>query len=275
MSAPSRTSASSELPHLSRNAASTAAEPEPCRDRFPRVSVVIPALNEAENLPHVLATLPATIHELVLVDGHSIDGTPRVAREHYPEVTIVGQPGRGKGDALRAGFAACSGDIIVMMDADGSTDGAEIGRFVDALVGGADFAKGSRFMRGGGSEDITPIRRLGNAFLCGLVNTLFRTSYTDLCYGYNAFWRRVLPAIGPDCSGFEVETLINVRAARAGLRVVEVPSLEHPRIYGESALHPVRDGLRVLRTIFSEWRRSVGPVPSLTEVVSVEPSRSL
>jgi glycosyltransferase involved in cell wall biosynthesis len=221
----------------------------------PRVSVVIPALNEAENLPHVLATLPADTYELVLVDGHSVDGTSTVAREHYPDVKIVGQPGRGKGDALRAGFSACSGDVIVMMDADGSTDGAEIERFVAALVDGADYAKGSRFMRGGGSEDITFLRRGGNRLLCGLVNRLFATSYTDLCYGYNAFWRGALPAIMPDCRGFEVETLLNVRAAKAGLRVVEVPSVEHLRIHGESKLHPVRDGLRVLRTILREWGR--------------------
>jgi len=71
--------------------------------RAPRVSVVIPALNEAENLPHVLATLPSDTYELVLVDGQSIDGTSTVARSHFPEVRIVGQPGRGKGDALRAG----------------------------------------------------------------------------------------------------------------------------------------------------------------------------
>jgi glycosyltransferase involved in cell wall biosynthesis len=223
--------------------------------RSPRVSVVIPALNEAENLPHVLGTLPSDTYEVVLVDGHSIDGTSTVARTHYPNVRIVSQPRRGKGDALQAGFAACSGDVIVMMDADGSTDGAEIERFVAALVDGADYAKGSRFMKGGGSEDITFLRRGGNRLLCGLVNRLYRTSYTDLCYGYNAFWRSALPAIVPDCRGFEVETLLNVRAAKAGLRVVEVPSVERRRIHGESKLHPVRDGWRVLRTILREWER--------------------
>jgi glycosyltransferase involved in cell wall biosynthesis len=224
-------------------------------DWYPSVSVVIPALNEAENLPHVLATLPENIFELVLVDGNSLDGTATVARELYPLVRIVGQPGRGKGDALAAGFAVCSGDIIVMMDADGSTDGSEIPRFVEALAGGADFAKGSRFVADGGSEDITPLRLAGNRFLCGLVNRLFRTSYTDLCYGYNAFWRRVLPAISPDCHGFEVETMINIRAAVAGLQIVEVASVERARIHGQSKLRPVRDGFRVLKTILGEWRR--------------------
>jgi glycosyltransferase involved in cell wall biosynthesis len=239
--------------------------------RSPRVSIVIPALNEAENLPHVLATLPSDTYELVLVDGNSSDGTSTVARAHYPTVRIVGQPGRGKGDALRAGFAACSGDIIVMMDADGSTDGAEIKRFVAALVEGADYAKGSRFIAGGGSEDITLLRRAGNRLFCWLVNRLYETSYTDLCYGYNAFWRNALPAIVPDCAGFEVETVLNVRAAKAGLRVVEVPSVEHLRIHGKSNLRPVRDGLRVLRTILRERERRVRSEPvTAIELVGAE-----
>lgn len=238
--------------------------------RSPRVSVVIPALNEAENLPHVLATLPVDTYELVLVDGHSVDGTSTVAREHYPSVKIVGQPGRGKGDALRAGFAACSGDVIVMMDADGSTDGGEIERFVAALVDGADYAKGSRFMAEGGSEDITFLRRAGNRVLCGLVNLLFATSYTDLCYGYNAFWRSALHAIALDCAGFEVETVLNVRAAKAGLRVVEVPSIEHPRIHGESKLHPFRDGLRVLRAILRERRHREEPRLAIEPALAVD-----
>ena len=230
---------------------------------------MIPAMNEAGNLPHVLATLPADTYELVLVDGHSIDGTSTVAREHYPTVRIVGQPGRGKGDALRAGFAACSGDVIVMMDADGSTDGAEIERFVAALVDGADYAKGSRFMAGGGSEDITLLRTAGNLFFCWLVNRLYKTSYTDLCYGYNAFWRSALPTIAPDCAGFEVETVLNVRAAKAGLRVAEVPSVEHLRIHGKSNLHPVRDGLRVLRAILHERERRPRTVDIVAEVEMV------
>ena len=227
-----------------------AAEP----DR-PRVSVVIPALNEARNLPHVFAELPAWIYEVVLVDGNSTDGTAEIARELFPTVRIVGQTGKGKGNALACGFAACRGDVIVMLDADGSADPAEIGAFVDTLCAGADFAKGSRFVDGGGSSDITVTRKAGNWFFSTLVNLLYGTRYSDLCYGYNAFWRRCLPAIRVDCDGFEVETLINIRAARAGLAVAEVPSFERDRIHGESNLRTFRDGFRVLRTIFREWPR--------------------
>jgi glycosyltransferase involved in cell wall biosynthesis len=219
----------------------------------PRVSVVIPALNEAENLPLILADLPATIYELVLVDGHSEDGTADVARAFFPTVRVISQTGRGKGDALACGFAAAQGDVIVTLDADGSTHPGEIDRFVDALVQGADLAKGSRFLPGGGSEDITILRKAGNRFFCRLVNLLFGVKYTDLCYGYNAFWADCLPALDLDCDGFEVETLMNVRAAKAGLSIAEVPSFERNRLNGESNLRPFRDGWRVLRTIWREW----------------------
>jgi glycosyltransferase involved in cell wall biosynthesis len=238
----------------------------------PRVSLVIPALNEARNLPHVFAQLPRSLYEVVLVDGNSRDGTVAVARSLRPDVRIVRQTRRGKGNALACGFAACRGDVIVMLDADGSTSPAEIPRFVDALVAGADFAKGSRFIEGGGSSDITRLRRSGNRLLSAAVNALYGTSYTDLCYGYNAFWSGCLPLLGLDPGppldgdgqrlwgdGFEVETLINVRIAKAGLRVAEVASFERHRLHGVSNLNAFSDGLRVLRTIAIErWGDVLG-----------------
>ncbi len=233
----------------------------------PTISVVIPARNEAANLPAVIARLPGDLFEVILVDGNSTDGTVEVVRELIPAVRVCHQEGRrGKGDALAVGFAAARGDIIVMLDADGSADAAEIPRFVAALVAGADFVKGSRFAQGGGSSDITPTRRLGNRVLCSLVNRAYGMSYTDLCYGYNAFWADCLPALrlawpasplaasvpAPFGTGFEVETTMNIRAAKAGLTVWEVPSFERPRISGQSNLNAVRDGLRILRTIWQE-----------------------
>ena len=224
------------------------------RARAARVTAVIPAMNEAENLPHVFKCLPSIIDEVILVDGHSHDDTIAVARRLRPDVRVVMQTHRGKGNALACGFAVAIGDIIVMLDADGSTDPAEIPLFVAALLDGADFVKGSRYMTGGGSDDLTRLRRYGNAFLTATVNALFGVQYTDLCYGYMAFWRRCLPQLAVDCSGFEVETLLTLRAAQAGLNIVEVPSIERARIYGESNLRPVRDGVRVLRTIVRERR---------------------
>ncbi len=216
------------------------------------VSVIIPTLNEAENLEHVFARLPGWIDELIIVDGGSTDNTEEVARTLRPDAKIVHQNRKGKGNALVCGFRAATCDIIVMIDADGSTDAAEIPRYVAALRSGADYAKGSRFVTGGGSSDITFLRRMGNKALCGMVNGLFGCNYSDLCYGYNAFYRQHLDDLGINSTGFEVETLMNIRAARRGLRVIEVPSFESDRLHGVSNLNAVRDGIRVLRTILSE-----------------------
>lgn len=218
---------------------------------WPRVSVVIPAMNEARNLPHVLEQLD-DVWEIVVVDGNSTDDTVAVVRSVAPRARVLTQPGRGKGDALIHGFHHARGDIIVTLDADGSADPAEIPLFVGALLAGADFTKGSRHAVGGGSEDLTTLRRTGNRVLGAIVNVLYRTRYTDLCYGYNAFWRDCLPQLDVDCHGFEVETLMNVRAAKAGLRVSEVPSFERSRVHGVSNLNAMRDGWRVLRTIVRE-----------------------
>ena len=227
------------------------------RQRTPRVSVVIPARNEAQNLQHVLPNIPSTVSEVILIDGHSADNTIEAARQLYPSIRIIEQIGTGKGDALRVGFEACTGDIIVMLDADGSADPREIPFFVEALMLGNDFAKGTRFMQGGRSHDITWLRFLGNYGLSKLVNALFLTRFSDLCYGYNAFWKHCLEHVKVDSNGFEVETLINIRMHRAHLKIVEIPSVEYPRIYGTSNLNTFRDGFRVLKTILSERSRKV------------------
>jgi glycosyltransferase involved in cell wall biosynthesis len=229
----------------------------------PTVSVVVPALNEERNLPYIAARMPRDVDEIVFVNGDSVDQTAQVARQLWPDAVHVRQTRRGKGNALACGIAAASGDIIVMIDADGSTDPLDIPRYVGALVSGVDYAKGSRFIQGGGSADITKFRQLGNRVLNGLVNILFSTRYTDLCYGYNAFWRRCVGEMRlPDVDavdsqwgdGFEIETLVNVRVAAAGLNIVEVCSYESSRIHGLSNLRAVPDGTRVLRTILREYR---------------------
>jgi hypothetical protein len=231
--------------------------------RKTKISVVVPAMNEGKNIGQVLSELPDGLHEVILVDGNSKDNTIEAARQACPKIRVTSQSGRGKGDAFRTGFAAVTGNLVVMLDADGSADPAEIASFVDALEAGADFAKGSRYMPGGGSADITKLRSFGNTVLSGTANMLHGTEFTDLCYGYNAFWARCLPFISLDVPGFEVETLINLRMASAGMKIVEVPSYEKERIHGESNLNTFRDGFRVLGTIFREARRrrSLRPHP--------------
>jgi glycosyltransferase involved in cell wall biosynthesis len=247
---------------------------------MPRVSVVIPTLNERENLPYVIPRIPSWVNEVILVDGDSTDGTVEIACQLWPNkhivkkerrartnalspfkhnrrregltLRVVHQNGKGKGAALRSGFHAATGDIIVTLDADGSNDPAEIPIFVGALLAGADFAKGSRFLEGGGTSDMPFYRKLGNWGLTMAVRLLFGGHYSDLCYGFNAFWADILPALKLHSDGFEIETLINVRARKAQLRITEIPSFEFRRIYGEGRLRTIPDGWRVLKTILAE-----------------------
>jgi hypothetical protein len=231
----------------------------------PSVSVIIPAMNEARNLPWLAERMPQGVAEIILVDGRSVDDTIEVARSLWPDIRILSQTRSGKGNALACGYHAAIGDIIVTIDADGSMDPGEIPYFVAALEAGADFAQGSRFAPGGGSADLTRFRKVGVRALDRLTRLIHKTSHTDLVYGYRAFWRRVLPLLDLDGGqidddssekrwgdGFEVETLINIRVHLAGLAVAEVPSFEGARLHGLSNLHAVSDGCRVLRIIARE-----------------------
>jgi glycosyltransferase involved in cell wall biosynthesis len=223
---------------------------------YPRVSVIIPALNEAENLQHVLPRIPAWVAEVLLVDGNSTDNTVEIACRLRPDIRIVQQCGRGKGAALRTGFAAATSEIIVMLDADGSTDPVEIPAFVGALLAGADFVKGSRFLQGGGTSDMSLHRKLGNWCFVLISRLLFGGNYSDLCYGYNAFYAHILPHIALDGDGFEIETQMNLRVLRAGFKVAEVASFEADRIHGVSNLRTIPDGWRVLKTMIKEHFRA-------------------
>src|SRR6202162_5490472 len=220
-----------------------------------RVSVVIPAKNEERNLGWVLRRLPIEVDEVILVDGNSSDRPIEVALSIRADTVVVNDRIPGKGAALRAGFAAATGDYVVMLDADGSMDPTEINSFVAALDTGHDLAKASRFLAGGGTSDISPIRQLGNAVLLTIANVLFKTRQTDLCYGYAAFRREAVVPLALDARGFEIESQLFLRAIANRLSVAEVPSFEAPRISGTSNLHTFRDGWRVLRSILREWRR--------------------
>jgi hypothetical protein len=214
-----------------------------------RVSIVIPALDEALNLEIVLPQLPQ-VHEVIVIDGGSEDNTTEVVRRRLPNAVILHQSRRGKGNALALGFEHVTGDVVVMFDADGSADPCEIPRFVEAIEAGAEFVKGTR------------IRKFGARALTWVMNRLYGTQHTDLCYGYNAFRADLIPSLGlPDPyakgatqwgDGFEIETLLNCRMAMLGAVTVEVPSVERLRLFGASHLHAVKDGLRVLHTLRAE-----------------------
>jgi glycosyltransferase involved in cell wall biosynthesis len=225
------------------------------------VSVVIPTLNEAENLAFVINTIPDWVNEIIVVDGCSADDTVRIAQVLRPDIKVILEPTRGKGAAIRAGAEAATGDILILMDGDGSMDGAEICAFRDALLAGADYAKGSRFVTQGGSADITRLRRFGDWGICLIIRALFGAKYTDGTYGFKGIWKDCLEYVRIDTDGFEVELLIDIRAHRAGLRTVGIPCFETHRIHGVSNLSAPRDGLRCMQIILRErLRRYRAPI---------------
>ena len=221
----------------------------------PRITLIILALNEERNLPHVLPRIPPIVDEVLLVDGHSTDNTIALAKELCPRIRIVFQGGKGKGDAIRCGIKSAIGDIVVTLDADGSMAPEEIERFVEPLLKGYQFVKGSRFLPGGGTYDMELHRRLANKAFILLVNLLYRGRYTDLCYGYNAFWLDALKGVEISSDGFEIETELNVKILKERLKVTEVPSREEARLNGKSRLKAFPVGLRILKTIFSNLNR--------------------
>jgi glycosyltransferase involved in cell wall biosynthesis len=146
----------------------------------------------------------------------SHDGTLEVAKRISPDVIAIRELRRGKGAAMRAGFAAARGDYIVVLDADGSMDPKEIGGYVDALDADFELVKGSRYLSGSGSADLTWLRSFGNSALRDLANVIFGTRFSELCCGYFAFRRNCLGWLALDAVGFEIETQVVTHAIRAG-----------------------------------------------------------
>jgi glycosyl transferase family 2 len=221
----------------------------------PTITIVIPTMNEADNLGEVLRDIQKHFEHrpgVLIVDG-SDDHTPTIGTRLGAKV--VRQHGRGKGRALIQAFDAVEGDIIVMMDGDGSMTGQEIRNLTNTMIlSGAEIAKGSRFMLGGGSDDISLIRKIGNSVFVSLVNMIWRAEYTDLCYGFLAIRRDALEKLKPHLVSkhFEIETEILIKAKKFGVKTIEVPSFERKRQYGSSKLSSLRDSMRIFIAIMRE-----------------------
>lgn len=215
-----------------------------------KITAVICALNEAGSLPHVLPKIPNFVDEIILVDGHSTDGTVEVAKRLHPDVKVLYQPTKGKDNALIYGVEAATGDIVVTLDADGSTDPEEMSKFIQPLLEGYDFAKGSRFRKGKPSK-MSWLHFLGNWILTIEADLLFGARYTDLCSGYNAFWRKAWKRIEHH-GGFVYEPVITLRARKEKLKVIEIPNQDRGRVSGKSKLPTWGQGWGAFLAILKE-----------------------
>ncbi len=219
------------------------------------VSIVIPTLNEEDNLGRVLQDVEEEMtdrpedYEVIIVDGHSEDDTVHIAEEYGCEVIL---DDGGKGTALRNGIAGADGDIIVTMDADLSHKASELGLLIEGIEAGYDVCMGSRFIQGGGTNDMPVHRYLGNRTFVALVNLFWGTNFSDLCYGYRSFRREPFQDIALDAHGFDIEAELSIKAAKNDLRILEVPSFEKQRQNGDAKLRTFTDGWNILRTILTE-----------------------
>jgi len=215
----------------------------------PKVSVIIPTLNEEKNLPIVLKEIPEYVYEIIIVDGYSKDKTVEQAKRFKCKIIY---DNKGKGSALIKGMKEAKGDIIIMMDADCSHRINEFPLLIGGIKTGYDVCMGSRFIQGGGTADMPWYRMLGNKFFVMLVNLLWGMNYSDLCYGYRSLSKEAVKKLNLKSNSFAIETEISIHAAKKKLKVVEVPSFEKSRRYGKGKLRTFKHGWEILKTIIRE-----------------------
>ena len=220
-----------------------------------KIAVVIPCYNEAKGVANVLKKFPIEklsegLFELsvYVVDNNSTDGTARVAKA--AGATVIYEPKKGKGYALRAGFAAVPDDVayVVMLDGDDTYSAGEIMRMIEPLHSGfCDAVVGSRLGGNIQGDAMTTFNRLGNWLFTNAVRTVYRANISDALTGYFAWKKEALDALYPHLKseGFAIEMEMVTKMARLGQRLASVPISYHPRS-GESNLRPIRDGFRIL-----------------------------
>lgn len=222
-----------------------------------RVSLIIPTLNEEKCVGRVLAQVTRPdVDQIIVVDGHSRDNTVREARSELDpkrDLVLI-QKNRGYGNAFREGFTYASGDVLIMMDADGSHNPADIPKLLEKIKDGYEYVLASRYASGARSDDDTMIRWVGNRVFTFLTNMIHGTRVSDSLYLFTAITRKGLSKLRLQSSGFEFCTEILVKAHRAGLRFAEVPVIERPRFAGKSKVIALWHGLKILRMILHRYR---------------------
>lgn len=214
------------------------------------ISVIVPTRNEAVNLLPVLARAQAYADELIVVDGHSTDGTRDVALACGARVIL--DSGQGKGEALRRGIEEAQGDILVFLDADGSHDPDDIPALVEPIIAGrADHVSGSRML--GGSDELHAtlnqfVRLMGSQIITLGVNYARGVRLTDCQNGFRAIRRDVARTLNLQEDMVTIEQELVIKTVRCGYRLVEVSTHEYVRANGESKFRVQDVWLRFLLT---------------------------
>jgi len=221
-----------------------------------KVTLIIPTRNEEGCIGKVLKEVPRKIvDEIIVVDGHSKDNTIKEAKKNLKprKDMIFTQKNIGYGAAFIEGFKKASGDVIIMMDADGSHNPADIPFLVNKIKEGYEYVMASRYAIGGRSNDDTFIRWFGNQLFTKLTNIVHNMRVTDSLYLFTAITKDGLGKLELKTPGFEFCTEIVVKAHRTGLRFAEIPAIERARFNGESKVNALWHGLKILKTVINKY----------------------
>jgi glycosyltransferase involved in cell wall biosynthesis len=217
-----------------------------------KVSLIIPTLNEAGAIGRTLKEIPKNfIYETIIIDGHSTDNTEKEARKHLRprKDKFILQKKKGFGSALRQAFKIAKGDVIIIMDGDGSHNPKDLPALIKKIKEGNNYVMASRYAPGGNSNDDTIIRFIGNKALTFLTNLIHSTNVTDSLYVFTAITARDLKKLRLTSPGFEFCTELLIRAHHAGLKFAEIPVVERSRFAGRSKVNAFYHGWKILKTI--------------------------
>lgn len=220
-----------------------------------KVSLLIPTKNEEGCIGRVLREVPrGIVNEIIIIDGHSTDNTTvEVKANIRSSDKLIKQKGSGYGSAFLQGLKMVTGDVIVMMDADGSHNPRDIVNIINKFKQGYEYVMATRYAKGGHSEDDTLIRFLGNKIFTFLTNIIHGTNVTDSLYLFTAISRKGLEKLHLTSLGFEFCTEIIVKAHKANLKFGEVPVVERARFAGKSKVNSFKHGLKILSIILRRY----------------------